>query len=146
MYIRSGCRNTNLKFEKVKRTLERSKNQTYPKIPSNIQQLKTDFKKPEILNKYGFTLDGDSKFYIDTVIAPNYEFTIFASQFIMSFIKNNVTPGSRHYLMDGTFDSLPNGFYQLLIIAFEYENDVSISSSLLNIFTNIVHWNIRNTR
>lgn len=61
------------------------------------------------------------------MITPNYEFTIFASQFVMSFIQQNIRPGDRNYLMDGTFDSLPNGFYQLLIIALEYENDVSSS-------------------
>lgn len=60
VYIRSGTRNTNLKFEKVARTLTRNKNQSYPKIPSNIHQLQEDFKKPKILNEYGSTLDGDS--------------------------------------------------------------------------------------
>lgn len=135
MYIRFGSRNTNLKFEKVKRTLERNKNRKYPKIPSNIQQLQKDFKTREILNEYGSTLDGDTKFYIDTVITPDYEFTIFASQFVMSFINDNITPGSRNYLMDGTFNSLPNGFYQLLIIAIEYENDVSSFSAFMNILT-----------
>lgn len=134
MCNRSGRENTNLVYGEKKRTLERYKNQTYPKIPSSIEQLQSDFKKPNTINKYGSTLDGDAKFYMDTVITPNYEFTIFASTFVMSFIQNYVEPKERRYLMDGTFDSLPKGFYQMLIITLEYQNDVSnfsVSSSIL---------------
>lgn len=125
MCNRSGSRNTNLVYAEKKRTLERWKNQTYPKVPSSIEQLQSDFKKPDIINKYGSTHDGDAKFYMDTIITKNYEFTIFASQYVMSFIQNYVEPEERRYLMDGTFDSLPKGFYQMLIIALEYQNDVS---------------------
>lgn len=77
------------------------------------------------MNKYGYSYELDGKFYIDTVLSPNYEFTVFASDYVINFIRENIAPASRRYQMDGTFDSLPSGFYQLLIISIEYQNDVS---------------------
>lgn len=78
------------------------------------------------MRKYGYTLDGDSRFYIDTIVTQEYSFIIFCSQYVVNFIKDNIPVGSRHYMMDGTFGSIPKAFYQLLIIAIEYQNDVSI--------------------
>lgn len=80
--------------------------------------------EPKTIEEYGYNLDGDAKFYIDTVVAPDYAFTVFASKHTINFIEENIDPESRHYLMDATFDGLPPGFYQLLIIAIEYQNDV----------------------
>lgn len=77
------------------------------------------------MEKYGHTFDGDSKFYFGTEIQKDFAFTVFASEFVINFVKNNITPRRRRYLMDGTFDSLPKGYYQLLIICIEYANDVS---------------------
>lgn len=112
-------------YNKVKRTLERVKSKKYPAVPSSIQDLQIEFKKPHIIEKYGYTFDGDAKLYIDTVVTPHHEFTVFASHFVIDFIQNNMAPETRNYLMDGTFDSLPAGFYQMLIISVEYQNDVS---------------------
>lgn len=78
------------------------------------------------MKEYGHTLDGDSKFYLGTEITEDYKFTIFYSEFVMNFIKENISIGSRRYMMDATFDSLPDGYYQLLIIAVEYRNNVSV--------------------
>ena len=81
--------------------------------------------EPHIMEQYGFNLERDGKFYIETVIEDHYAFTVFASKFVIDFIQEQIQPNKRHYLMDGTFDSLPSEYYQLLILSIEYENDVS---------------------
>lgn len=75
------------------------------------------------MEKYGYNYEHDDKFYIDTVVAPTYAFSVFASKFVIDFIEKNLE--TRNYLIDATFDSLPDEFYQLLIIAVEYKNKVS---------------------
>lgn len=117
--------NTQLQFNRVKRTLERHKSNEYPNIPRTILDILNEFKKPPILEKYGLSFDSDSKFYIDTVVTPNHAFSVFASQFVIDFIKKSISPETRCYVTDGTFDSLPEQFYQLLTITIEYKNNVS---------------------
>lgn len=125
MVLREGFRNTSLRYNKIKKTLQRCKNKKYPKKPRSIEDIRDTFLDPDVIKQYGYNLEGDMQFYAGTVIENDYGFTIFISKFTMDFIENNIAPGSRHYLMDGTFDSLPGNFYQLLIITIEYRNDVS---------------------
>lgn len=129
--LRDGIRNTNLVFNKIKRTLHNHKAKARPKVPESIQKLHDTFLEPAVLENYGYNLDGDELFYIDTVVAKDYAFTVFASQFVIDFVQSNIAPRARKYLMDGTFDSLPKDFYQLLIITVEYQNDVSRSFKIL---------------
>lgn len=110
----------------MKETLQRHKTKSHPKIPESIQNLRATFSDRAVLEKYGYNLDGDEKFYIDTVIEKDFAFTVFASKYVIDFVQQNIEPGSRHYIMDGKFDSIPGGFYQLLIITIEFQNDVSI--------------------
>lgn len=108
----------------MQRTLQRHKNKQYPKNLDSIEGIRETFKDPRIIQDYGKNLGGDEMFYIDTVVHENHAFTLFASKYAINFINDNIPPESRHYLMDATFDSLPNEFYQLLIISIEYNNDV----------------------
>lgn len=105
--------------------MERNKNPVHPRVPNTLLNLKQDFRKPEILKKYGYTHDGDQRFYVDTIVAENYGFTVFASEFAIDFMQKNIAPGSRIFLMDATFDSLPDGFYQLLVTTVEFQKHVS---------------------
>lgn len=109
----------------MKKTLSRYKNKIYPKVPDSIENIREKFEDMKIMEKYGYNLESDSKFYIDTVVTSHYSFTVFASKFVIDFIEKNIEPASRKFLMDATFDSLPKDFYQLLIISIEYQNDVS---------------------
>lgn len=115
--------NTNLKYANVDRSLHRWKNDERPKIPGSIIELQSEFRKPETLNRYGSTYEGDGKFYINTITSEKCDFTVFASPFVLKFIEEHIK--DRRYLMDATFDKLPEGFYQMLIISIEYEKDVS---------------------
>lgn len=115
-----------MKVENVERNMNRWKNEQHPKVPATIEDLADAFKKPDIIEKYGNSYEGDGKFYIQTVLSPKSNFTVFASPFVMKFIEENIK--DRRYLMDGTFDSLPKGFYQMLIISIEYKEDVSLKT------------------
>lgn len=117
--------NTDLVYTRVKKTLQRHKNIEYPKIPRTILEIRDEFKKPVILNKYGFNFGNDAKFYVGTVVSPNHGFSVFASEFVIKFIQNNIPPASREYIMDGTFDKISKQFYQMLTITIAYQNDVS---------------------
>lgn len=119
----------------MNRSLYRWKSENHPKTPSSIKELKSEFEKPEIIEKYGKTYVGGDNFYSGTFLSPEYDFTVFSSPFVMKFIEENIK--DRRYLMDGTFDSLPKGFYQLLIISIEYQNDVSKYFSLSLIIKSI---------
>lgn len=132
-------RNTKLKYPSVRKTLARHKNIIYPNIPRTIIDIEKEFKKPDILNKYGVSFEGDAKFYIGTVVSPNHAFTVFASQFVIDFIKNNIEPASRLYLMDGTFGSIPNQFYQLLTITVEHLNSVSCCKRIIEKWTEMTN-------
>lgn len=134
---RGGVRNTKLQYERIRKTLGRHKNVQYKNVPRSIVDIQNEFKKPEILNKYGVNFDGDEKFYVGTVVTPNHAFTVFASQFAIDFIQNNIAPTSRRYLLDGTFGSLPNQFYQLLTITIEYMNNVSCYLIIFSVQTDL---------
>lgn len=121
---RSGNVDTNLNFATVKRSMTNWKSINYPKKPNSIEEIQRVFCDPNIIEKYGSTHNGEA-FYIDTIIARDYKFTIFASPNTIEFIEKNIAPESSRYLMDGTFDSLPKGYKQLLIISIEFQNDVS---------------------
>lgn len=109
----------------MKRTLQRHKNKAYPKIPKTLEDIRNSFLDPKILDEYGYNLEKNARFYIDTVIETNHAYTVFASKFVIDFIQKNIKPGLRNYLLDGTFDRLPGSdYYQLLIITIEFENEV----------------------
>lgn len=114
----------------MKQTLMRHKNKTYPKDPGTIEAIREAFLQPNILKEFGANLEGDADFYINTVVEEEFAFTIFASKFVIDFIEKNIEPSSRSFLMDGTFDSLPNAYYQLLVISIEFNNDVSKNISI----------------
>lgn len=109
----------------MKRQLNRIKNGPKPKIPEDHNELRQLFTNPEIIEKFGFSLDQTSKFYVETIVKDRYSFCIFQSTQIINFVQKYIEPKDRNYLIDGTFSCVPRGFYQLLVICVEYQNDVS---------------------
>lgn len=106
--------------------MARWKNKSYPQRPKNIDEIKNLFNDPAILQQYGRTLDNKSQLYIDTEIhGEEHAFCIFSSAATVEFVRHNIAPGQRRYLLDGTFRVVPKEFYQMLTISIEYENDVS---------------------
>lgn len=128
----------------MKKTLERSKNKTYPKTGRSLGEIRDQFQNHKIMEEYGYNLEHDSKFYVGTKIAEDYGFVVFKSQYVVDFIKESIPAESRHFVMDGTFDSLPEGFYQLIIIAVEYKNEVSATHHIYIYFHSfVVHLSVR---
>lgn len=108
----------------MKKTLERNKNKPYPKVSRSLEEIRDQFKDENIMKEYGYDYENKSVFYVGTEVTSDYGFIVFKSQYVIDFIKNNIRPSLRKYLMDGTFDSLPNEYYQLVVIAIEHQNEV----------------------
>lgn len=115
-----------LTFESVSRQLYRLRDKQYPERPSTDEALKDAFGKADIFVEYGRTLDKRRPLYAGSVVKRNYAFHAFASFGVVDLIKKHIPPNERKFLMDGTFKIVPRRFRQLLIIAIEYNNDVSI--------------------
>lgn len=105
--------------------MDRVKNDKHPRSPKTFSELKELFEKQDVLKSYGYNLKATERQYIDTVVDEKFAFSLFASFSIIKFITEHINSRSRNYLMDGTFSCVPRLFYQLLIIAIEYKNDVS---------------------
>lgn len=116
---------TKLDLGKIKTQLNRLKNKQYPNKPKTSEDMAAELKKPETREMFGKTLDGQRIFYIDSVVRPAFSFHLFASLAVISFIKQHIKPGERFYSMDGTFQVVPKGLSQLLIISIQYKNKVS---------------------
>lgn len=111
----------------MQRNLARYKNNPYAANAKSFEEVRNLFLRPEIMDKYGCTLDAHSQFYIDTVVNENFAFTLFGSKLVMDLIKEKIRPNERKFLVDGTFDCMPKFYYQLIIIAVEYKHNVSNS-------------------
>lgn len=118
----------------MKKTLERSKNKAYPKAVTSLEEISDKFKDRKIMDEYGYDHEKEAVFYVGTEIAKDFGFTVFKSQYVIDFIRNTIGRAPRKFLMDGTFDSLPKGFYQLIIIAIEYENEVSANKCVKKLY------------
>lgn len=115
---------SNLTFERLERNARRLKNNKFPKMPRSPHDIIEAFKDPDTRDKYAFNLRKTKRFYMDTVILEDSSyFTIFASYQAIDMIEKHI-PENRNYLIDGTFKVATMGFYQLLIIHIEVENDV----------------------
>lgn len=119
--FREGFRNTQLNYKQIKQTLLRNKTKKYPNDPKTLEGIAEAFLNTSIAEQFGSNED----IFVDTVIEKNFAFTIIASKFTIDFINQNIPVGSRPYVMDGTFDSLPDAYYQLFVISISYNNDVS---------------------
>lgn len=124
-----------LEFESISRHLYRIRDKKkYPKRPSTDEELKAAFANKDTFEEYGLTLDGKRSFYAGSKVKEGrYAFHVFASLGIIDLVKKHIPPNKRKYLVDGTFKIVPRRFRQLLIIAIEYNNDVSLCWSHISI-------------
>lgn len=117
--------------------LYRRKYKNRPKLKNlDCDQIKTSFQNESILKKYGLTLDGKSKFYVDTILCEDYSFCVFKSETIMKMISENVT--QRRFLIDGTFKTAAKPFSQCVTISVEYKGEVSFFGCIVIPLTNKV--------
>lgn len=113
----------------------RRKHKNRPKLPKECEDIKKSFEDHSTLRKYGHTLDGKSKFYINTIVSANYSFCVFKSQAVADMINNKIDKNQRRYLLDGTFKTAPKPFTQCLTVSLEYKQEVSVFVSTINCLT-----------
>lgn len=130
-FTREYDRDVQLDYDKIKRQLLRIKNQANQTVPKTIQEIQTAFEQKDVQAIFGSTLDGKNKLYFSTLIEDDFSFIVFASEKVMSLIKKFIPIENRRYLIDGTFKVVPRIFYQLIVIAIEFENDVSVCPQLV---------------
>lgn len=133
-----GVVKSNLKYNKMSRQLGRRKHKDRPPLPKSFEQIKTLFESTEILNKYGFTLDEESKFYSGTVLSSKHSFCVFQSPKVFELIKMEIGKHQRKYLIDGTFSTAAKPFTQLLTISVQYKQRASDFKNIF-MFTLLLH-------
>lgn len=114
-----------LDWKKLEPQLNRLKNKQYPIKPKTSEAMAEELKKPTTREMFGKTLDKQRDFYIDSVVRPSFSFHLFASLAVISFIREHIKLGERFYSMGGTFQVVPRGLSQLLIISIQFKSKVS---------------------
>lgn len=125
MPVYRGSVKSKLKFKRMAPQFYRRKHKNRPKLPKGCDEIKKDLDDANILKKYGYTLSGNSKFYVDTILRPNHSFCVFKSQGVIDIIKDRIDINNRCYLLDGTFQCVAKPFMQLLTISVQFKNNVS---------------------
>lgn len=118
----------------MQRNLRRILNAGNPKNPKSAESVRASFENEDVMENYGYNLRRSESFYMGTLTEKKKSspcsFSLFGSKEVINMIEEHIKPEERKYLLDGTFDTSPVGFYQLLIIYIEYKNDVSIHPSI----------------
>lgn len=114
---------TNLAFKTVSRTLYKSRQQAYPRSPTNVAEINNIFRDNEHVRKtFGLTKrDDESKqteFFKAAIEGKNYSACIFASEDIIQSIQSTSTIDGRLLYADGTFSITPIGIFKQVLILF----------------------------
>lgn len=121
--------NSNLRFAKIQKTLQRIKNGVLPKNPSTVQQINAAFEQPEILQAFGHTFgeNGTKDIFFDTAVdTDDFKYCVFSSKKMIRVINEHIPKDKLHLLMDATFRTVSLGpFNQLLIIYVRIKHQVS---------------------
>lgn len=118
--------NTHVKidFFKVERCLQLIRSAALPKNPSTVDEIANLFAQEDIKKMLGTTKDG-KKFYNGAFESSTVSFCIFSSESTIKLYCSRVKNGERAVMLDGTFDVVPIGsFDQLLIIYAVYMEKV----------------------
>lgn len=119
-----------VEFGRMERNLYRIHRDVMPQAPKTPEEIVKMFSQQNIKDTFGMSLGPHKEeFYKDTVIEKNFAYTIFQSKGICNFVES-LPASQRNYMLDGTFQSVPRGDYQqLLIIYIEYCEHVSFPVS-----------------
>lgn len=108
------------------RNLRRYTNKKYPSKPTSAAEIKMAYNDTATMERFGLNLRNTHRFYLDTVENEGSGFTVFASFEMIGMVEDHIPSENRRFMLDGTFDVVPiRYFYQLLVIAIGYKNDVS---------------------
>lgn len=125
-------------YPKMRRQLQRIRNDGMPKNPNTPQELKLMFDEDNFFSEFGKSKHIDKPFYRGTVIENDFSYAIFVSPTISEIIGKK--PNDRRYLIDGTFRTVPScGYKQLLVVHYHFVDHVS---SLILVLWNFMQNNI----
>lgn len=119
-----------LEYDSIKWHLANLRNKKHPKLPKletneNVLELHRKYKhlldEESMRKEYGRTLDDRHKLYFGSVVKSVFAFHVFVSTIVIDMIKDHITSEKQQKL----FSVVPRKLNQLLIIAVEYNNDVS---------------------
>lgn len=89
----------------------------YGKAPTNGEEIRIEFEKPEILNDLGMSKHREhGPFFNQLQINDHFTNCIFSSAKAISLVLENVDENDRFFLMDGTFRITPRGIFQQVLI------------------------------
>lgn len=120
-----------LNFHEKERGLQMIRSAKLPKNPNNINEIEKIFDKEEIRNLLGKSKT-NGVFYDGVLEGDGYSACFFSSKDSIEVLEEYVPYGEREIMMDGTFDVVPLGsFNQLLVIYGVYMGKVCLSSFFL---------------
>lgn len=112
------------RFYKHERALQLIRNKALPENPQSADDIAKVFAREDVMNLLGKAKDG-TVFYNGAVECEDFSFCVFSSESSIRLYALRVKPLDRVMMMDGTFDVVPIGpFNQLLIIHVVYMGKV----------------------
>lgn len=106
---------SSMTFKNCRRTLYRYRARNLPTNVQNVAEVLAAYERPE-MSKFALT-NSKQPFFKKAYACGEFEYCIFASDFVIAQIKERIPEDIRNILMDATFQICPYGvFKQLLII------------------------------
>lgn len=100
-----------------------------PKTPLEVLEA---FQNEEIWYRFGVTKHQESAPLFKACIQEdNFSYCIFSSDKIKALIKEYIPPKHRTYLLDGTFNIVPQGCFKQLLILYINYFDEKVSKNLI---------------
>lgn len=114
-----------INFYSIERSLQIIRNSAMPKNPLNCDEISKMFERDDIMQMLGRT-SANKTFYNGCMESSEYGFCAFSSVKSIDLFKSRTSYGQRTIMIDGTFDVVPIGpFNQLLVIYGVYIEKVS---------------------
>lgn len=117
---------SSLKFNTVRRSLQRKRAGSMPPSPTSAAEILAAFDDPEIMETFGNSKHNESRpFFMTAYEEEKFSYCIFASKASIDLVHGYIEEKDRCFLADATFKVVPDGiFRQLLIVFVEYVDKV----------------------
>lgn len=145
IYISFSHQDISIDLSRIERTLQKIKKGALPKTPKTVKEIVDAFKKAEVIDSYGSTLqtvdlDGNllpekHRFFDTAFECKEYAYCIFTSKQTVELIENNLKAKNRHVLMDATFRVTPVGPFKQLLILYIRKHKKVIIKNFISLFS-----------
>lgn len=104
-------------FDEIRKTLGEIKNRRFGKAPVNGKQVIEEFKKPTVMDAFGYSqLQDHGRIFNDVIISERFEYCVFSSAKSIALILENTEESERVFILDGTFRITPKGIWEQTLI------------------------------